>query len=459
MDKVHSETQKLQAIIDASCELKEFGEDYRSVVDFVGDASVVLLGESTRGSKEFYKARATITKILIQQKGFNAVAVTDDFATCERLSQFVLSDQNSKSEIVRHESYADALSLVATPFPKWVWENDEMADFFSWLRMHNDAASVPSHKIGVHGLDLYNFYDSASHFIRYLDHLSPSTSAAARQFFGRIECFGSEAKKHKADDSLNIGPALEQSSIAKLIERLKNSPVYQQLEAKVPSGGEFLNRAQKLRVIAGAEQFYRNMLRDKASLCELRDSHMAETLQKIKQSLENRGQAPRVVVWAHNFDSGDIQATEMSRLREVNFGQLVKQAYGRDTVSIGLTTYVGTVTASSSWNGIGEIKVIPPAPSTSYEYLFHKTSNPRFFLKMNHASEVAVALQYPQTEMGLGLLFGHDTKRSNYFFGASLPFQFDAIIHFDRTQGLRDLEGIIPDALIETTPVESCARL
>lgn len=459
METYHSETGKLQAIIDSSVNLEEHGEDYGAVLDFVGDASVVLLGESTRGSQEFYRARADITKMLIQKKGFKAVAATTDCNIGVRLNRFVNRGTMRDSTFSENESYAEAMSHGGAIFPKWVWENQQMENFFLWLRMHNETMRTPAQRIGFHGLDLFNFYDSASFIIRNLERTIPTAAASARYFFSGFESIGRATRLTKAAAQLNLSDSLEQENVTALTERLKNShhdaDTDRHKELDDTTIGDFSTAAQKSRTIAGAEQFYRNMLRDTVSLWQLRDVHMAEALQKLRQDLERAGEAPRVVVWAHSLDSGDAQATEMSRLRKVNFGQMVKQAYGHDTVSIGLTTYLGTVTVSSSWNGVAEVKAIPQGRSTSYEHLFHKTGIPRFFLEMKHDSEVGHALRDPQTELAMGAIVEQNSKRSNHFYRASLPFQFDAIIHLDRTSAFPKTESETPELARQKNNVQN----
>lgn len=432
MTELHSEAYKIQTVTESAYSLKPSGDDYQPLLDMVGDATVVLLGESTHGTHEFYRERAQITKQLIHKKGFKAVAIEGDWPDAHRVHRFV-AGQSHDSEAV------DALSGF-TRFPSWMWANADMLDFVGWLKEFNESLSESTQPVGFYGLDLYSLFRSAREVVEYLERVDPAAAERARIRFACFDRFGGDSQKYAYATALSLAPSCEEAVVAQLVDLVKGAPVYQHQTSDGLAMDEFFNAEQNSRLVQAAEHYYRTMLREEVSSWNLRDQHMSETIEKIRQHLVRRGDKPKIVVWAHNSHIGNARATEMAHRGEFNVGQLTRDAYGSEVVGIGFTTFHGSVTAASRWDGTTERKSVRPGLDGSYEALFHKTGLTRFFLDLRRGSEAANVLRDPMLERAIGVLYLPDTERLSHYFNASLPGQFDAIIHIDRTRAVEPLE-------------------
>jgi erythromycin esterase-like protein len=435
MKATRTETEKVRAILNSAYEMKEDGAFEDLLIAFVGDASIVMLGEGTHGTHDFYHERAQITKYLIEKKGFNAIAIEGDWPDAARIHRYV---QGSSKDV----EAIDALKGF-TRFPSWMWANADMLNFVGWLRSFNESQVRTMPPVGFFGLDLYSLFASTREVVAYLEKIDHADAEQARRRFACLDQFGGSSQKYAYAMGLNLTHSCESGVIEQLMDLLKNASKYRIHDGGMDGTEEYFNAEQNCRLIASAEHYYRTMLRDDVSSWNLRDEHMAESLQQIRLHLEHKGMQPKVVVWAHNSHIGDARATEMSQRREFNLGQLVKEAYGKEALSIGFTTYDGTVTAASAWDGEAERKHVNPALSGSYEALFHKTDMPKFFLDLKPGSEVARALTEPLLERAIGVLYLPDRERVSHYFSASLSSQFDAVIHVDHSRAVEPIEHTI----------------
>lgn len=429
-----AESYKIQTIVESAYPLKPSGDEYEPLLELVGDATLVLLGESSHGTHEFYRERAQITKQLIHKKGFKAVAIEGDWPDAHRVHRFAVG-QSQDTEAV------DALSGF-TRFPSWMWANADMLDFVGWLRCFNESLSEGIRPVGFYGLDLYSLFRSAREVIEYLDRVDPRASERARVRFACLDRFGGDSQKYAYATALGLAPSCEDAVVAQLVDLLNDASVYRQHADSNLAIDEFFNAEQNSRLVTAAEHYYRTMLREEVSSWNLRDQHMSETIEQIRQHLVRHGDEPKVVVWAHNSHLGNAKATEMAHRGEFNVGQLTRDAYGEDVVGIGFTTFHGTVTAASRWDGTTERKAVRPGLDGSYEELFHRTGLPRFFLDLRRGTEAAKVLRDPMLERAIGVIYRPDTERLSHYFHASLPGQFDAIIHIDRTRAVEPLEHL-----------------
>jgi erythromycin esterase-like protein len=404
--------------------------DYDLLLEFIGEARFVLLGEASHGTHEFYRQRAQITKRLIQEKGFTAVAVEADWPDAYRVNRYVRG-QGTDSDA------AEALSGFKR-FPAWMWRNADVLDFVGWLRSYNDALPAETIKTGFYGLDLYSLHASIEAVLNYLDKIDPEGALHARSRYACFEHFGTDPQEYGYAAGLGLSHTCESEVVAQLIEMQRRAADYAHRDGRV-TADDFFYAEQNARLIKNAEQYYRTMFRRQAASWNIRDLHMAESLEALNEHFLTRGEHPKFVVWAHNSHLGDARATQMGT-REWNVGQLVREWHGDDARLIGFTTYDGTVTAASEWGGPAERKAVRPGMPGSYESLFHDVEIPAFLLTLPRDTQVTHGLCEPMLERAIGVIYLPETEFASHYFRARLSGQFDAVIHFDRTRAVEPLE-------------------
>ena len=421
-------------IQDAIHPIRGIPADYDSLLGLIGDARFVLLGEASHGTHEFYRERAQITKRLIREKGFTVIAVEADWPDAYRVNRYVQGQGSDRDA-------AEALAGFKR-FPSWMWRNADVLDFIGWLRTHNDRlVTGSSTKVGFYGLDLYSLHASIEAVLAYLDKVDPPGATRARHRYACFEHFGEDPQTYGYAAGLGLSHTCESEVVAQLID-LRNRAVEYARRDGWGAIEDFFSAEQNARLVMNAEQYYRTMFRGRVSSWNLRDAHMAETLEALVEHLELRRHPAKVVVWAHNSHIGDARATQMHRAGEWNIGQLVRQKYRDESRLIGFSTYTGTVTAASNWDAPSERKEVRPARSDSFEGVFHKTGIPAFVLPLKHGSQVSHGLSEPMLERAIGVVYLPESELSSHYFEARLSDQFDAIIHFDRTRAVEPLEPV-----------------
>jgi erythromycin esterase-like protein len=400
--------------------------DFAPLLRLIGDSRFVLLGEASHGTHEFYRVRAQITKLLIAEKGFNAVAVEADWPDAYRVNQFVRYEGDDEDAV-------DALRGFER-FPSWMWRNADVLDFVGWLRNHNGPRH--GHKAGFYGLDLYSLHSSMRAVLDFLDKVDPEAARRARHRYGCFENFGEDTQAYGYSASVGLSKSCEDEVVSQWLEMRKRAADLARRDGRVARDAFFFAE-QNARLVKNAEQYYRAMFHERVSSWNLRDTHMAETLDALVHHL---GPRSKVVVWAHNSHLGDARATEMGQRGELNLGQLVRQRYATDAKLIGFTTHSGTVTAASGWDGPAERKYVRPALSGSYEALFHAVRIPNFLLPLRGTQPATFALQEPRLERAIGVIYLPRSERASHYFYAQLPQQFDAVLHYDETRAVEPLE-------------------
>jgi erythromycin esterase-like protein len=416
---------------EAAHPIRRSHEDYDHLLDFIGEAGLVLLGEASHGTHEFYRERAQITKRLILEKGFTAVAVEADWPDAYRVNRWVRGQGTDTDGV-------EALSGFRR-FPAWMWRNADVLDFIGWLRAHNDSLPANAPKAGFYGLDLYSLHASIEEVLNYLDKVDPEGAQRARYRYACFEHFGEDPQTYGYAAGFGLSPTCESEVISQLIDLQRRAAEYARRDGRV-AAADFFYAEQNARLVKNAEQYYRTMFRGRVSSWNLRDRHMVETLDALLQYSAHRVEPMKVVVWAHNSHLGDARATEMGRAGEWNVGQLVREKYGRDCVLIGFSTYTGTVTAASNWGGPAERKRVRPAIPASYESLFHEVGIPAFSLTLPSSAQVANGLRETLFERAIGVIYLPESELASHYFHARLSEQFDAIIHFDQTRAVEPLE-------------------
>jgi erythromycin esterase-like protein len=417
---------------EAAHPLTGSSSDYDHLLGFIGDARFVLLGEASHGTHEFYRERARITKRLIREKGFTAIAVEADWPDAYRVNRYV-HGENADADAV------EALSGFRR-FPAWMWRNADILDFVGWLRTHNDSLE-PERRVGFYGLDLYSMHASIEAVLTYLDKVDPDGARRARHRYACFDHFGEDAQAYGYAAGFGLTPTCESEVVAQLVDLQQRAIEYARRDGRV-AAEHFFNAQQNAHVVRDAEQYYRTMFRGGVSSWNLRDQHMTETLEDLVEHLDRHPQPAKVVVWAHNSHLGDARATQMGHAGEWNVGQLVRQKYGKDCRLIGFSTYAGTVTAASNWDSPAERKQVRPARPDSYEGLFHQVGIPAFALTLEPGTHVTGGLSEPMLERAIGVVYLPESELTSHYFQARLSDQFDAIIHFDQTRAVEPLEPV-----------------
>src|SRR5438105_5108520 len=386
--------------------LRGDARDYDPLLKLIHEARFCLLGEATHGTQEFYRERAEITKRLIKEKGFTAVAVEADWPDAFRVNRYVrgLSDDKNANE---------ALGGFKR-FPTWMWRNTVVLDFVEWLREYNSSIPASAAKVGFYGLDLYSLYTSIEAVLNYLNQIDPEAAKRARYRYSCFEHFGEDTQAYGYAASFGIAESCEREVIGQLLEMRRRAADYASRDGRVAQD-EFFFAEQNARLIKNAEAYYRTMFRGRVESWNLRDRHMAETLDALVGHLNAQGQPAKVAVWEHNSHLGDARATYMADYGELNVGQLVREHYGPEAVLIGFTTYTGTVTAASDWGGPAERKRVRPALGNSYEDLFHQQALGNFLLTLKDGP-AATALREPRLERAIGVIYLPQTERASHYF-------------------------------------------
>ncbi|KQO64594.1 erythromycin esterase family protein [Methylobacterium sp. Leaf88] len=437
----------LSSLESAIVPLRGDARDYDPLLALIGEARFVLLGEASHGTQEFYRERAEITARLIREKGVTAVAIEADWPDAWRVNRYVRGDSDDLDAV-------EALGGFRR-FPTWMWRNTEMVDFVEWLRSHNQTLAPGVPRVGLYGIDLYSLHASMKAVLRCLDRLDPGAAEAARARYACFDRFGESGQVYGFMTGLKGVGSCQEPAMAQLLALQRRT---RDTLAWVCSTDreELFNAAQNARVVQSAEAYYRTMFLEEESSWNLRDRHMAESLESLIAHLSGQGSPAKVAVWAHNSHLGDARATEMSERGELNLGQLMRERYGRAVYSIGFTTYAGTVTAASDWDAPAERKRVRAARPGSHEALFHALGAGRFLLPLTPGSPQADLLRPARLERAIGVIYRPDTERRSHYFRACLPDQFDAILHFDETRAVTPLEytaGWESGEVPETYPV------
>jgi len=406
-------------------------DEYDSLMDMIGNARLVLIGEASHGTHEFYRERAQITKRLVEEKNFHAVAVEADWPDAYRVNRYVRGQSDDATSV-------EALTDFER-FPQWMWRNADIVDFVGWLRSHNDLIARPKDRVGFYGLDLYSLYGSIQAVLGYLDKVDPQAAKIARSRYSCFEHFGTDPQTYGYMANLNLDASCEEQVVKELVDLRRAAPGYLSHDGHIAED-ELFFAEQNARVVRNAEKYYRSMFLGPVASWNLRDRHMAETLNALLTHLDERVGRAKVVVWEHNSHLGDARATEMGERGEFNVGQLVRERFQHDAVLVGFTTFHGTVTAASDWDAPAERKRVLPGTPGSYEHLFHQLDLPRFFLNLRDSSGAADELRRERLERAIGVIYRPDTERVSHYFHARLPEQFDAVLHFDETRAVEPLE-------------------
>ncbi|MCV7354798.1 erythromycin esterase family protein [Mycolicibacterium fluoranthenivorans] len=404
--------------------------------EIIGDARVVLIGESSHGTAEFYQARAEITKWLIEEKGFCAVAAEADWPDAYRVNRYVRGQGTDGS--------ADEALRGFERFPSWMWRNTVVRDFVGWLRAHNASRRAENDReTGFYGLDLYSLHRSMQEVVDYLDNVDPVAAQRARE---RYACFdrtssSDDGQSYGYAAAFGAGMSCERQVVDQLVDLQRNGLQYARRDGLLAEDDLFYAQQNALTV-RNAEKYYRAMFGSRVTSWNLRDQHMFQTLTALRAHLGRsaEGEPTRIVVWAHNSHVGDARATEVGIDGQLTLGQLVREGYGEQARLIGFTTYSGTVTAATEWGGVAERKVVRPALNGSVEELLHEVDRPEFLVSADISRDAEEPLDTVRLGRAIGVIYLPATERQSHYYHVRPGDQFDAIIHLDRTTALEPLE-------------------
>ena len=422
-------------IRDAAHPITGRADDYDLLLDLIGDAQVVLLGEASHGTHEFYRERARITRRLIEEEGFAAVAVEADWPDAYRVNRWVRGRSDDRDGF-------QALGDFER-FPRWMWRNRDVLQFIDWLQRHN-AEQPEDRRAGFYGLDLYSLFASMQEVIRFLEKVDPEAAARARYRYSCFDAFGEDTQAYGYAAEFGVTRSCEDQAVQQLLEVQRNRAALAERNSRVPEDDLFYAE-QNARLVRNAEEYYRTMFRGRVDSWNLRDRHMSETLDALLGHLGRGGGHARVVVWEHNSHIGDARATEMGEIGEWNVGQLTRERMGDQSMLVGFTTYSGTVTAASDWDGPAERKRVRPALPESFEALFHTVGIPAFLLPLRGNARLLEALEKPRLERAIGVIYRPESERTSHYFEAQLTHQFDAVIHIDETRAVEPLDATAGD--------------
>ncbi|NUQ19426.1 MAG: erythromycin esterase family protein [Gemmatimonadaceae bacterium] len=433
----------LDIVRQAARPLRNANDDYDRLIEQARGKRLVLLGEASHGTHEFYAERDRITRRLIDELGFDGLAVEADWPDAFRVNRYVRGAGDDAT-------VTDALGGFRR-FPQWMWRNDDVISLAEWLRARNGP--LPDYeRAGFYGMDLYSLHTSIQEVLDYLWRVDPDAARRARERYSCFESFGDDPQEYGYATSFGA-ESCEEAVVRQLVELQRGARRYVN-GFRSDAADEYFMAEQNARLVQNAERYYRAMYRGRVSSWNLRDTHMAETVDALLDHLGRDGHESRLVIWAHNSHLGDARATEMGARGELNVGQLLRERYDDAVLAVGFSTHTGEVTAATDWDAPAETKRVVPSLPNSYERLLHDSGIERFYLDLTTGA-ARRALREPRLERAIGVIYRPETERQSHYFHARLSDQFDAIIHIDETTAVRPLDeaGIVDEhELPETYP-------
>ena len=402
----------------------ESDKDLDALLDAVGNARFVLLGEASHGTSEFYTWRTRISKRLIEERGFSFIAVEGDWPDCYRVNRYVKHMADSG------DSALDVLHAFER-WPTWMWANREVIELVEWLRAHNRRIAS-ERQVGFYGLDVYSLWDSMRAVTEYLERIDPKLAAAARRAYNCFEPYAEDVQEYARATAL-VPTSCEDEAIAVLRELRVNAPQFRE------DGREgFFNAEQNALVAKNAELYYRTMVRGGPSSWNVRDHHMVETLDRL---FEHHGPRAKAIVWEHNTHIGDARFTDMARAGMVNVGQLVRQGREREGVLLaGFGTHRGTVIAAEEWGAPMERMRVPPARAGSFEEAMYDAAVGDALLLFDSDDERRIPELYePLGHRAIGVVYDPRAERWGNYVPTIVPRRYDAFLYIDETRAVDPL--------------------
>ncbi len=409
-----------------------YGEnELDEIVELVAHKRLVLLGEASHGTHDFYDLRASITRRLITEHGFAAVAVEGDWPDALRADRYVRGQ-------VTDDDSAEASLGGFERFPRWMWRNEDVERFLTWLHQHN-AERPADQRSGFYGLDLYSLHQSMHAVLAYLAENDPAAAARAKERYACFDHVGTaDPQQYGLQAHLGIGPKCEAEVVAQLAEMQLRKIAR---SGRSPTGDAWFHAMQQAHVVRNAEAYYRAMFGGRSASWNLRDMHMADTVDLLADHLGRDGEPAKLAIWAHNSHVGDARATEMGDDDQVTLGQVLRQRHPNETALVGMTTHRGHVIAAYDWEEVAERERVRPALPGSWEELFHETELPRFYVTAAQLRR-AVGEHVDRLQRAIGVVYRPETERRSHYLHARIADEFDVIIHVDDTRALEPLDRL-----------------
>lgn len=396
-----------------------------AVLEDIGNAELVLLGEATHGSAEFYRYRAQLSRLLIDECGFDAIVVEADWPDALCLDRYV----RLRDDLPPGTGDLAAAMEAFRRFPRWMWRNRETAELLRWMRARN-AALDPSRRAGFYGLDLYSLHRSMQAVLAYLARADPEAARRARERYACFDHVAVDPQRYGYTAHLGLSRTCEDEVVAQLLELLEQDG------SQIASDDDAFFAEQNARVVQNAEAYYRAMFEGRNASWNLRDTHMCDTVEALHTDYRRRyGRAGRLIVWAHNSHIGDARHTEMGEHGQITLGQLVRERFASSYL-LGFTTHAGTVCAASGWDAPMEKKTIRPSLPDSIERLLHETGGTRLFVPLRGLR----AWPLRRLQRAIGVIYLPHSERLSHYFEAEVAQQFDGLIHIDETRALDALD-------------------
>jgi erythromycin esterase-like protein len=405
--------------------------DYDRLVQRIGDARIVLLGEDTHGSHEFYVERARITRRLIAEQGFAGVVIEADWSEAAGLRAF----------LTEPDHFVDAgVALRAFDrFPRWMWRNTDFRDFVAWLRRFNLQREPGAAPVAIHGMDLYEIPPSIAAVTDYLDRTDPDAAARARD---RYACLDSGSDEPQGDGAAPARwPDVDcEQPVQDQLTALASGAFVHEPGVLGAADRAYMHALQSARVVRDAEQYFRALRSKPESSWNLRDTHMASSVDLLLAHLDAvTGARSRLVIWAHNAHIGDARATARGDAGGLNLGQLLRERYQDDAIIVGFMTAIGVCRAATDWGGPDYRKRLRQPIPGSHAALMHRTGLRQYYLILDDAPSIRAALDRPRPQRGIGVRYLPGLEIAGHYYLARLSAQFDALVHIDRTTPLRNL--------------------
>jgi erythromycin esterase-like protein len=416
-------------------------DGWAQLLDRMRDARIVCIGEASHGTEEFYRFRAKLSQQLIETAGFSGVAVEADWPDAYRVNRYVREEPSPEDG--RDSSAEEALAGFQR-FPAWMWRNHAVREFAEWLRRHNIGLPDNVMRAGFYGIDLYSMYRSMNAVVKYLEKADPAAARRAKMRYACFEQFAEDPQHYGYAAGKGIADPCESEVINQLVDLQRRSGDLVKRDGRILPD-EYFYAEQNARLVKNAEEYYRSMYKGRINSWNLRDTHMADTVDALLDFITDREGQGKLIVWAHNSHLGDARATDMNRHRELNVGQLLRERHPSETFHLGFTTYDGTVLAADNWDEPPHVMDVRPGMHGSYEELFHHAGGDfLLLLQLGDKARELLLDAGEKLERAIGVIYRPDTERHSHYFTAKLPDQFDAVIHLDHTHALMPIDPVQP---------------
>jgi erythromycin esterase-like protein len=399
--------------------------DLDRLIEQIAAARIVLIGEASHGAHELNDLRGTLTRKLIAERGFAAVAIAGGWPEAIRVDRYVRGQG--------HDESAAAALAGFDRFPTWLWRNADVAAFADWLAAWNTQRPADQ-RAGFYGLDLYSMYVAIRSLLSFLEDADPGAAHAARALYAELDQVAAAGEDRQG---LEVAASHEDEVVAQLVEMQRRHAAR---SGRTPTGDGWFHAMQSAHMLQNAEAYYRTLLRGRVAW-NARDARMADAADMLADQLGQPGRPARLVVWAHNRHVGDARATAMGEAGEISLGQVMRQRHPGETALIGMISYGGTVTCARGWDEPAEVATVPPGLDGSWEQLLHGSGYPRSYLGTASLRR-AVGERAQQLQRGIGVVYRPETERLRHYHLSRLADEFDVVIHVDTIRAATEIDTV-----------------